>query len=46
VVEQRFSGYTVPHTQVRRTLTVLADVDRLRIVDGQEIVATCSSAQS
>jgi transposase len=34
------NDYTVPHTQVRRTLTVLADVDRLRIVDGQEIVAT------
>src|SRR5271169_5885518 len=34
------NDYTVPHTHVRRTLTVLADVDRLRIVDGQEIVAT------
>jgi transposase len=34
------NDYTVPHTQVGRTLTVLADVDRLRIVDGQEIVAS------
>src|SRR5271155_5495948 len=27
--------YTVPHTHVQRTLTVLADPDRLRIVEGQ-----------
>jgi transposase len=39
------NDYSVPythvrHTHVRRTLTVLADADRLRIVEGQEIVAT------
>jgi len=32
--------YTVPHTHVHRTLTVLADPDRLRIVEGQAIVAS------
>jgi hypothetical protein len=31
--------YTVPHTHVRRTLTVLADPDRLRIVEGPNILA-------
>jgi len=34
------NDYSVPHTHVRRTLTVLADPDRLRIVDGQAILAT------
>ena len=34
------NDYSVPHSHVRRTLTVLADADRLRIVDGQAIVAT------
>jgi len=34
------NDYSVPYTHVRRTLTVLADADRLRIVEGQEIVAT------
>jgi hypothetical protein len=34
------SDYTVPHTYVRRTLTVLADPDRLRIVEGEAIVAS------
>jgi transposase len=34
------NDYSVPHTHVRRTLTVLADTDRLRIVEGQEILAT------
>jgi transposase len=34
------NDYSVPHTHVRRTLTVLADPDRLRIVDGQAIVAS------
>jgi hypothetical protein len=34
------NDYTVPHTHVRRTLTVLADTDRLRIVEGQEIIAS------
>jgi hypothetical protein len=32
--------YTVPHTHVHRILTVLADPDRLRIVEGQAIVAS------
>jgi hypothetical protein len=34
------NDYSVPHSHVRRTLTVLADADRLRIVEGQQIVAT------
>jgi transposase len=34
------NDYSVPHTHVRRTLTVLADADRLRIVEGQQILAT------
>ena len=34
------NDYTVPHTHVQRILTVLADPDRLRIVDGQAIVAS------
>jgi hypothetical protein len=34
------NDYTVPHTHVQRTLTVLADPDRLRIVEGQAIVAS------
>jgi hypothetical protein len=33
------NDYSVPHTHVQRTLTVLADADRLRIVEGQQIVA-------
>jgi transposase len=33
------NDYSVPHTHVRRTLTVLADPDRLRIVEGEAIVA-------
>jgi len=34
------NDYSVPHTRVQRPLTVLADTDRLRIVEGQEIVAS------
>jgi transposase len=34
------NDYTVPHTHVQRTLTVLADPDRLRIVEGRAIVAS------
>lgn len=34
------NDYSVPHTLVRRTLSVLADADRLRIVEGQQILAT------
>jgi len=33
------NDYSVPHTQVRKTLTVLAEPDALRIVDGQEVLA-------
>lgn len=38
----RFDGndYTVPPTRVRRTLTVVATVTRVRILDGPEVVAT------
>jgi transposase len=34
------NDYTVPHTAVRRVLTVLADEKSLRIVDGQEVLAS------
>lgn len=34
------NDYSLPHTQVRRPLTVLADPDRVRIVDGQQVVAS------
>ena len=34
------NDYTVPHTHVRRTLTVLATLDTVRILDGQELIAT------
>jgi transposase len=34
------NDYSVPHSYVWRPLTVLADTDRLRIVDGQAIVAS------
>ncbi len=33
------NDYTVPHTKVRPILTVLADPDRLRIVEGQDVLA-------
>jgi hypothetical protein len=33
------NDYSVPHTHVRRTLTVLADTHELRIVDGAQVVA-------
>src|SRR5262249_21589814 len=36
------NDYSVPHTMVGRTLTVLADPDRVRIVDGTEILASHS----
>ncbi len=38
----RFDGndYTVPHARVRRTLVVRADLERVRILDGLEVVAT------
>ena len=34
------NDYSVPHTQVRQTLTVVADPQRVRILDGSEVVAT------
>jgi transposase len=34
------NDYTVPHTCVRRTLTVRADVDQVRIFDGAEMIAS------
>jgi transposase len=33
------NDYSVPHTHVRRPLTVLAEPDCLRIVDGQTVIA-------
>jgi transposase len=37
----RFDGndYSIPHTKVQRPLTVVADPDTVRIVDGAEVVA-------
>jgi len=34
------NDYTVPHEHVRRTLVVTADLQQVRILNGQEIVAT------
>ncbi len=34
------NDYSVPHNFVQRTLAVIADLNQLRILDGQEIVAT------
>jgi hypothetical protein len=34
------NDYSIPHTHVRRTLTVLADPDRLRVLDGATVLAT------
>jgi len=38
----RFDGndYSVPHTRVRRTLTVVATPQRVRILEGEEVLAT------
>src|SRR5271165_3849065 len=33
------NDYSVPHTHVQRTLTVLADTHELRIVDGAQVIA-------
>jgi len=33
------NDYTIPHDKVRRLLTVLADPDELRILDGAQIIA-------
>jgi transposase len=34
------NDYSVPYTHVRRVLTVLAEPDRLRILDAQHVIAT------
>ena len=34
------NDYSVPHTQVRKTLTVVADTERVRILDGAEVLAS------
>jgi transposase len=34
------NDYSVPHTQVRKTLTVVADPERVRILDDREVVAS------
>jgi hypothetical protein len=34
------NDYSVPHEQVQQTLTVVADPLRVRIVDGQTVLAT------
>ncbi len=38
----RFDGndYSVPHTRVRRTLTVVATPETVRLLDGEEVLAT------
>lgn len=33
------NDYSVPHTHVRRTLTALADIHEVRIVDGMQVLA-------
>jgi transposase len=33
------NDYSIPHTHVRRSLTVLADLHEVRIVDGQHVLA-------
>jgi phosphoglycolate phosphatase-like HAD superfamily hydrolase len=33
------NDYSVPHTHVRRTLTLLADTHELRVVDGAKVIA-------
>jgi transposase len=34
------NDYSVPHDRVRRTVTVVASLDQVRILDGQQVVAT------
>jgi hypothetical protein len=34
------NDYSVPHTHVNRTLTVLATLDTVRVLDGREVLAT------
>jgi len=33
------NDYSIPHTQVRRWLTVLADPDEVRVTDGHQVIA-------
>jgi transposase len=33
------NDYTIPHTRVNRTLTLLASLDTVRILDGQQVIA-------
>jgi transposase len=33
------NDYSIPHTHVRRLLTVLAEPERVRVLDGQEVLA-------
>jgi transposase len=40
------NDYSVPHTRVRRTLVVLADTRQVRVVDGDEVVATHARSYS
>lgn len=35
-----WNDYSIPHTHVQRTLTVLASLDTVRIVDGQRLLAS------
>ncbi|WPL15313.1 Transposase [Thiorhodovibrio winogradskyi] len=34
------NDYSVPHTQVRRTLTVVASLEQVRVLDGATVIAT------
>jgi len=36
------NDYSIPHTHVNRTLTLLASLERVRILDGQALIATHS----
>ena len=40
------NDYSVPHTHVRRTLTVLADTDRVRLVDEDGVTVLASHPRS
>ena len=33
------NDYSVPHTQAQRTLTVMASLARVRVLDGSEVIA-------
>ena len=34
------NDYSIPHTRTHRTLTVIADLETVRILDGSEVIAT------